>query len=170
MLPGLPPLDGHGDGTDSQGTRSAEASGRAPAEGAGTQTTQMRLRAVGRGSEPVRPDETPQARDADAGRPWPPLAPAVSDAAPERSTSTRLPAVRPVAPTGTGELSATALRPAVRRPMGGWDTMSSLLAPGEASGGRVDDDAAGAYDDQPSSSWLRAPLAGNGEQIEQCKA
>jgi len=54
--------------------------------------------------------------------------------------------------------------------MGGWDTMSSLLAPGEASGGRVDDDAAGAYDDQPSSSWLRTPLAGNGEQIEQCKA
>lgn len=166
MLPGLPPLDGHGDGTDSQG---AGPAGRAPVEGASAQTTQMRLRAVGHGSGPVRPDEMPQARDAGAGRPWPPLAPAVSDVPPERPTSTRLPAVRSADPDAGG-LSATALRPAVRRPAGGWDTMSSLLTPGEASGGRGDDDAAGAGGDQPSSSWLRESLAADGDRLDQCKA
>jgi two-component system, NarL family, sensor histidine kinase DegS len=155
-LPGLPPLDGHGDGTASQG--------------AGAQTTQMRLRAVGRGSGPVGPDQTPQARDVGAGRPWPPLAPAVSDVPPERPTSTRLPAVRPATPPGSGELSATALRPAVRRPAGGWDTMSSMLSPSEGSGGRDGDDTTGAGDDQPSSSWLRKPLGGEGDQLDQCKA
>ena len=155
-LPGLPPLDGHGDGTASQG--------------AGAQTTQMRLRAIGRGSGPVGPDEMPQARDGGAGRPWPPLAPAVSDAPPERPTSARLPAVRPAAPPGSGELSATALRPAVRRPAGGWDTMSSMLSPGEMPGGQRDDDVAGAGNDQPSSSWLRKPLGAEGDQLEQCKA
>lgn len=165
-LPGLPPLDGHGDGTASQGA----GGGHTLAEGAGTQTTQMRLRAVGRGSGPVGPGETPQAREVGAGRPWPPLAPAVSDVPPERPTSTRLPAVRPATPPGSGELSATALRPAMRRPAGGWDTMSSMLSPGEGPGGYDGDAATGAGDDQPSSSWLRKPLGGEGDQLEQCKA
>jgi two-component system, NarL family, sensor histidine kinase DegS len=168
MLPGLPPLDGHGGGTDSQGA----GGGHTLAEGASTQTTQMRLRAVGRGSGPAGPDQTPQAqtRDGGAGRPWPPLAPSVSDVPPERPTSTRLPAVRPAAPPGSGELSATALRPAVRRPAGGWDTMSSMLSPGEGPGGRDGDNATVAGDDQPSSSWLRKPLGTASDQLEQCKA
>ena len=137
------------------------------------QTTQMRLRAVGPGSGPAGPDEMPQmpqAREVGSVRPWPPLAPAVSDVPPERPTSARLPAVRPAAPPGSGELSATALRPAVRRPAGGWDTMSSMLSPGEGPVGRAGDDALVVSDDQPSSSWLREPLGAEGDQLEQCKA